>query len=66
MDHSPESQVVLFGAAAHPGCDSPREDALDGGGVEVPEHPFGELKVSQTSEVVETLTGLLHKGVGVA
>ncbi len=60
-DHPPESQEILFRGTPHPGGDAPAQDALYCAGVEVPEHPEWEFKVSQSPEV--TLTGVLHRGV---
>ncbi|KAK3562774.1 hypothetical protein QTP86_007089 [Hemibagrus guttatus] len=41
------------------------QDTLYGAGVKVPKHIKRQPKVSQVSEVVETLTGLFHHGVDV-
>ena len=56
---------MLLGTVSHPGGDVPTQDALDGAGVRVPEHLERELKVSEASEEVETLSGFLHNGVQV-
>ncbi len=47
--------AVLFGAVPIPGSDVPREDALCGAGVEIPQYLRGYLEFPQASEVKQSL-----------
>ena len=43
--------AVWVGAVSVPGSDVPRQDALDGAGVEIPQYLRGYLEFPQVSEV---------------
>ncbi len=60
MNHSLQGLAVLFSAVPEPGSDVPRQDALNGAGVEIPQYLRGYPEFPQASEVEQSLPYLPH------
>ncbi len=63
MNHSLHGLAVMFGAVPVPGSDVPRQHALDGAGVEIPQYLRGYLKCPQASEVKQSLSCFPYRRV---
>ncbi len=65
MNHSLQGLVVLFCAVSIPGSDVPRQDALDGAGLQIPQYWRGYPEFPQASEVKQSLPCRPHHRVSI-